>query len=878
MTEESDIAENPMPQSTAQRPRAGQGRNGRKPTKENGIKIYQFPIDRLNEENARYWFHVMENQLKAQFSWEAIEYYHEVGRAEFNKILKEDMDWFKINLKANMIVQQGLSPATILEIKDQETAGLKWDRLKEMFLKSSNTRKAMKLMKMSSWTWDNTRMNEKEAFREINQLGEEFIDMNNSEMVNIRELIVIWYLRGLGSQYTTLRDTVMSSNATLDKEYVLSRVEDLMQMKGGSAGEKGSRVHKDGKRRKKSGSKCYVCGKAGHFARECQNKHESDDDEDHQKSKGRQEGRQGKLTKQKGRFVGERNNNNDANQEEMDEFSSYAIEKSEVGRFTSDKANHASSSNPSVWCFDSGATSMSTGNKDVFEKLDQRSRGTLTVADGIQIPIEGRGTVKFTLPNGSMVRLSNTIYVPGLAENLLSLEALHVVGFESRGTKWGYTILKDGKVVAKGRRIGRSTYLDRVTHANALYVKPEQARKCAEFIIKPDVQSVIQLLSGRAARAETENEIDQRQQLIHQRLGHPGKRRFNVCVEALNLDQLKIGKQDKLLESNCEVCIKAKQVKNQSHVPVPRAKRPLQRVYMDFWGPYNEGIGEERYYLSLIDDCTRHSWVFIKKNRLSSSVQNTLEVWLRQVERETGKMLLVIRTDNAKEFLALESWGLLRGIQFEFIEAHTPPQNGVAERFNRYILEITRALLFNSGINKKYWKYAVVTANYLRNRTTFVKGSDNKTPFELWYGHKPDLAHLRVWGCRVLYHHKSDDKLESRVMAGTFLLYGKSDKQYYVLPNGASDIRLVTNPTFREREHGYLTELLHTNVNSMPLNNTSMPMAVDTEKSPENSAIGVTMQHGSLSGPEEQQTEVVKNGVRPQGELGILADDMENTQ
>ena len=108
--------------------------------------------------------------------------------------------------------------------------------------------------------------------------------------------------------------------------------------------------------------------------------------------------------------------------------------------------------------------------------------------------------------------------------------------------------------------------------------------------------------------------------------------------------------------------------------------------------------------------------------------------------------------------------------------------NGVAERFNRYILEITRALLFNSGINKKYWKYAVVTANYLRNRTTFVKGSDNKTPFELWYGHKPDLAHLRVWGCRVLYHHKSDDKLERCVMEGTFLLYGKSDKQYHVLP------------------------------------------------------------------------------------------------
>lgn len=377
---------------------------------------------------------------------------------------------------------------------------------------------------------------------------------------------------------------------------------------------------------------------------------------------------------------------------------------------------------------------MSSGNRKIFEKLDRKSRGTLTVADEIQIPIKGRGIVKFSLPNGSTVLLSNAIYVPGLAENLLSLEALHVAGFEPRGSNKGCIILKDGKVVAEGRRIGRSTYLDRVTHANALYMTPEQARKCTEFIAKPNVQSVTQLLNGRAARAGAGDEVDQRRQLIHQRLGHPGKRRFNSCVEALDMNKLKIGKRDKLLEDDFEICIKAKQVKNQSHVPVPRAKRPLQRVYMDFSGPYDESMINERYYLSLVDDCTQYSWVFIKKDRVSSSVQNILKIWLRQVEREAGKMLLVIRADNAKEFLALESRGLLRDIQLEFIETYTPPQNGVAERFNRYILEITRALLFDSGVSKRYWKYAVVTANYLRNRTTYVKGSDNKTPFELCMG------------------------------------------------------------------------------------------------------------------------------------------------
>lgn len=59
----------------------------------------------------------------------------------------------------------------------------------------------------------------------------------------------------------------------------------------------------------------------------------------------------------------------------------------------------------------------------------------------------------------------------------------------------------------------------------------------------------------------------------------------------MDMEALKINKQDKLLDDSCEVCIKAKQVKKQSHSPVPRAKRPLQRVYMDFWGPSHDSVG-----------------------------------------------------------------------------------------------------------------------------------------------------------------------------------------------------------------------------------------------------------------------------------------------
>ena len=67
------------------------------------------------------------------------------------------------------------------------------------------------------------------------------------------------------------------------------------------------------------------------------------------------------------------------------------------------------------------------------------------------MPIKGRGIVKIQLPNGQEARLGRVIYVLGLEENLLSLEALHLAGYESRGSLQGYELLKNDKVVAYGK-------------------------------------------------------------------------------------------------------------------------------------------------------------------------------------------------------------------------------------------------------------------------------------------------------------------------------------------------------------------------------------------------------------------------------------------
>jgi hypothetical protein len=60
----------------------------------------------------------------------------------------------------------------------------------------------------------------------------------------------------------------------------------------------------------------------------------------------------------------------------------------------------------------------------------------------------------------------------------------------------------------------------------------------------------------------------------------------------------------------------------------------------------------------------------------------------------------------------------------------TSPQNGVAERKNRHLLEVARSLMFTMNVPKFLWREAVMTATYLINRMpSRVLGM--KTPYEM---------------------------------------------------------------------------------------------------------------------------------------------------
>jgi hypothetical protein len=60
-------------------------------------------------------------------------------------------------------------------------------------------------------------------------------------------------------------------------------------------------------------------------------------------------------------------------------------------------------------------------------------------------------------------------------------------------------------------------------------------------------------------------------------------------------------------------------------------------------------------------------------------------------------------------------------------------------------------MLYASGLPKFLWGEAVKHAVYLKNRTS-TKALDGKTPFEVYFGVKLNLAGLHEFGCKVWVH------------------------------------------------------------------------------------------------------------------------------
>jgi len=97
-------------------------------------------------------------------------------------------------------------------------------------------------------------------------------------------------------------------------------------------------------------------------------------------------------------------------------------------------------------------------------------------------------------------------------------------------------------------------------------------------------------------------------------------------------------------------------------------------------------------------------------------------------------------------------------------------------------MECVRNMILAQGLELEFWGEAVNIAMYIKNQCP-TKALDSKTPQEAWSGRKPDVSHLRAFGCKAFTHvpDEKSTKLESKSMPCVFLGYYEGTKAYHLM-------------------------------------------------------------------------------------------------
>jgi hypothetical protein len=198
----------------------------------------------------------------------------------------------------------------------------------------------------------------------------------------------------------------------------------------------------------------------------------------------------------------------------------------------------------------------------------------------------------------------------------------------------------------------------------------------------------------------------------------------------------------------CVACIEGKHSVTPFGHSQSRASVPGEVTHIDLWGKYDiTSIHGNSYYMLAVDDVSRYVTIYFLKTKAAASerVQNYLAyVSVRHPAPRS------IKVDRRSEFLndALRTWCATHGIEIHVTAPYSPAQNGVAERFNRMLVELARTMLTDVKLPEFLWEPAVAHAAYIRNRA-YTKAVNGMTPYERWTEKRPNVSPTRIWRPRL---------------------------------------------------------------------------------------------------------------------------------
>lgn len=417
-----------------------------------------------------------------------------------------------------------------------------------------------------------------------------------------------------------------------------------------------------------------------------------------------------------------------------------------------------------AWYFDSGASYHMTGHREWFTDFKNfTEKVPIKFGDRLSLEAIGKGTVRVLSHVGKKVKpidLENVWYIPNISNNLFSWGAASQKGVRLVSEENTMALMDDNEVLVTGKLTGVNLWKLNIT-------VEVSAKICS---------------SGRTLED------------WHKAMGHPDIAQIKNMVNNKCVTGLEIVKENQL--ERCGDC----QLGKGHHLSHPSSRREratevLERVHVDLAGPIEPAsLSGSKYFMLIKDEFSGYMFVYFMATK--SHVYQKIEQFVKEASITTQKRVKIIRSDNGLEF---KNQGMTvlcakEGIIQEFSAPYTPEQNGLIERANRTIGETARTMLQASELSLSLWAEAVNTAVYLRNRMTNSVNKE-KTPFELFLGHKPDLSHIVPFGqeVHVIDHSTRASKFSPKTIEAYVVGYGERVNTYRCLISGTKDILITSD-------------------------------------------------------------------------------------